>query len=62
MVVEFRDAVAATPVYVNPNYVVTVRPDAKHPDEVTILKMRDGEVLSIRGDHRAAAEKLRQAG
>ena len=33
------------PIYINPAYVVTLRPDPTNPDEVSIITVRDGETL-----------------
>ena len=52
------DSVAGTAVYVNPAYVVTLRPDPGDPDHVSIVKVRDGETIRVRGDHREVADKL----
>ena len=60
MIVPFIDAVAGTTVYVNPAFVVSLRPDPDSPDAVSIVKLSDGETLRIRSDHREAADKLRR--
>jgi hypothetical protein len=58
MIVEFVDSVAGTPVYINPEYVVVFRPDPGDPTKVTMIKLRDGESIRVRGDHRVIADKL----
>jgi uncharacterized protein (DUF1786 family) len=58
MIVQFVDSVTGTPVYINPDYVVTLRPDPAHLDEVSILKVRDGETIRVNGDHEEVAAKL----
>jgi hypothetical protein len=58
MIVQFMDIAAGTPVYVNPTYVVTLRPDPAHPDHVSIVRLRDGESIRVKGDHREVADKL----
>jgi hypothetical protein len=58
MIVEFTDSVAGVPVYINPVYVVTLRPDPSDPLHVTLVKLRDGETLRVRGDHTEVANKL----
>jgi hypothetical protein len=58
MVVPFVDSVSGTDVYINPAYVVTVRPDPADVDRVSIVRLRDGESLRVLGDHREVAEKL----
>jgi hypothetical protein len=52
------DSVAGTAVYINPAYIVTLRPDPADPDHVSIVKVRDGEAIRVRGDHREVADKL----
>ena len=58
MIAQFMDSVAGTAVYINPAYVVTLRPDPAEPDRVSIVKIRDGESNRVRGDHREVADKL----
>jgi hypothetical protein len=58
MVVQFIDAVAGTPVYLNPAYVVSVRPDTAEPDSFSMVKIRDVESIRVRGSHREVADKL----
>ena len=60
MIIELFDAVTATAVYVNPAYVVSLRPDPADPERVTLVKLRDGESIRVRGDHREVADKLRR--
>jgi len=60
MIVEFTDAVTAAAVYLNPDFVVSVRPDPGDPDRVSIVKLEDGESIRLRGDHRQIADKLRR--
>lgn len=47
--------------YINPAFVVSLRPDPAEPDAVSIVKLSDGETVRIRGDHGEAADELRQA-
>jgi hypothetical protein len=61
MIVQFIDQSAGTPVYINPAYVVTVRPEPRNPDHSSIVKLRDGEALEVKGDHRQVADKLSKA-
>jgi hypothetical protein len=61
MIVPFVDSVAGTPVYLNPAYVMSFWPDPGNPEEVTIVKLRDGETIRVRGDHEAVARKLQPA-
>lgn len=58
MIVQFTDNKAGTPIYVNPAYVVTMRPDPNDPDNATMIKTEDGECIQVRGDHRQVADKL----
>ena len=61
MIVQFMDSMTGVPVYLNPAYVVTLRPDPADPDEISIITVRDGETFRVRGDHQTVAEKLRGA-
>jgi hypothetical protein len=45
-------------VYFNPEYVVSVRPDPENPDHSTLVKLKDGEYLRVRGEHTDVAKKL----
>ena len=58
MIVEFIDGVAGTAVYLNPAYVVFLRPDPADPGGVTQVKLEDGETIRVRGDYREVADKL----
>ena len=61
MIVPLMDSVAGIAVYVNPDHVVTLRPDPSDPDHVSVVKIRDGETIHVRGDHREVAAKLGHA-
>ena len=61
MIVQFVDTAAGAPVYLNPVYVVNLRPDPADPDHVTIIRRRDGESIRVKGDHREVADKLAHA-
>lgn len=61
MIVQFMDAVSGTAVYVNPNEVMTLRPDPSEPTRVTLVKLSDGETFRVRGDHEEVAAKLSRA-
>jgi hypothetical protein len=52
------DTVAGIPVYVNPEYVLTLRPDPTDPTRVTMVKLSDGETFRVRGEHTEVADKL----
>jgi uncharacterized protein YlzI (FlbEa/FlbD family) len=58
MLVQLKDSVAGVPVYVNPTYVVTLRPDPADPTHVTMVKLSDGETFRVAGEHQEVAEKL----
>ena len=58
MIVQLIDSNAGTPVYVNPAYVVTLRPDPAELDRVSIIKLEDGESIRVQGEHREVSEKL----
>lgn len=58
MVVQFTDSVAGTAVYLNPEYVTSLRPDPVDPHQVTIVKLSDGESIRVHGEHREVADKL----
>lgn len=58
MIVPLMDSVTGTSVYINPAYVVTLRPDPADLDRVTIVKLDDGETIRVIGEHREVAEKL----
>ena len=62
MIAEFMDSVAGIAVYLNPEYVVTLRLDPAEPTQITMVKLRDGETLRVRGEHREVAEKLAKSG
>jgi hypothetical protein len=61
MIVEFVDSVTGTPVYINPEIVMTLRPDPSNPTGVTQVKLRDGETFRVHGDHEKVAAKLSRA-
>jgi hypothetical protein len=58
MILQFNDSVAGTAVYINPDYVVSLRPDPSDPTRVTMVKLEDGETIRVQGDHREVADKL----
>ena len=61
MIVPLRDAVTATTVYINPSYVVTLRPDPVDPDHVSLVRLRDGESIRVSEDHHSVFDKLAKA-
>jgi hypothetical protein len=62
MIVQFIDASIGTIVYINPDYVMSVRPDPTDPDHVSLIRLRDGESIRVKGDHRETAAKLARPG
>lgn len=58
MIVQFFDIDAGTTVYINPEYVVTLRPDPAEPERSSVVKLRDGETFRIQGTHVEVAAKL----
>jgi hypothetical protein len=58
MIVQFADVNTGTAVYINPTYVVTLRPDPVDPDHVSLITLRDGEAIRVKGDHLEVADKL----
>lgn len=58
MIVPFVDSVSGTPVYINPDYVVALRPDPAALDRISVIKLRDGESIRVQGDHQEVADKL----
>lgn len=61
MNVPFVDSVTGTSVYLNPRFVVSLRPDPTDPDHITMVKLEDGESIRVRGDPEEVADKLRRA-
>jgi hypothetical protein len=61
MIVQLYDTVTGTPVYINPVYVVSLRPDPADPDHVSIVMLRNGESIRVKGEHREVADKLARA-
>jgi hypothetical protein len=61
MIVQFFDTDAGTTVYINPEYVVTLRPDPAEPERVSVVKLRDGETFRVQGTHVEVAAKLGRA-
>jgi len=58
MILPFVDSVTGAAVYINSDDVVTLRPDPANLDRVSIVKLRDGEIIRVNGDHREVADKL----
>jgi hypothetical protein len=49
-----------TTVYINPAYVVTLRPDPVDLDRISVVKLEHGETVRVLGVHREVADKLAQ--
>jgi hypothetical protein len=58
MIVPFFDTATETAVYINPDYVMTLRPDPEEPTSVTLVKLNDRESIHVRGEHPEVADKL----
>jgi hypothetical protein len=58
MIIQFTDVATGTAAYLNPAFVTTVRPDPADPDHISIVRLRDGESIRVKGDHREVAAKL----
>ena len=58
MIVPFTDGDTGTAVYINPAYVVTLRPDPVDLDRISVVKLEDGETIRVLGEHREVADKL----
>ena len=51
MIISFFDAASGVAIYINPVYVISLRPDPADPEHTSIVKLSDGETLRIRGGH-----------
>ena len=60
MIVRLMDYVAGTAVYLNPDFVVSLRPDPEAPTTSTRINLSDGESLRVHGEHGEVAAKLNQ--
>ena len=58
MIVPFMDGNTGTAVYINPAYVVTLRPDPVDLDRISVVKLEDGETIRVLGEHREVPDKL----
>jgi hypothetical protein len=61
MIAQFIDMNIGTTVYINPDYVMSLRPDPVDPDHVSLILLRNGETVRVKGDHREVAAKLAEA-
>ena len=58
MIAQLMDTAIGTPVSINPTYVVTLRSDPADPDHISIITLRNGESIRVRGDHQEVADKI----
>jgi hypothetical protein len=58
MIVKFVDSNTGTPIYINPSFVMSFRPDPVNIDGASIIKLGDGESIRVEGDHEDVAAKL----
>jgi hypothetical protein len=58
MIIAFAEAASGVPVYINPTFVVSLRPDPSDPDQTTVVRLSDGETLRLRGGHDEVAGRL----
>jgi hypothetical protein len=61
MIVQFFDTDAGSTVYINPEYVVTLRPDPAEPERISVVKLRDGETFRVQDTHVEVAARLARA-
>jgi hypothetical protein len=58
MIVPFSEASSGVAVYINPAFVISLRPDPADPDRTSEIKLSDGEIVRVRGIHEDVAERL----
>jgi hypothetical protein len=58
MIVPFFEATSGVAIYINPAFVISLRPDPADPERTSIVKLSDGESLRIRGGHDDVAARL----
>lgn len=58
MIMPFFEAASGVAIYINPAFVVSLRPDPADPERTSIVKLSDGETLRIRGGHDEVAARL----
>ena len=58
MIVAFAEATSGLPIYINPSFVVSLRPDPADPERTTVVRLSDGETLRLRGGHDEVAPRL----
>lgn len=57
MITQFIDRVTGTAVYLNPDFVASLRPGPSNPTRVTMVELRDGETPRVQGEHTEVAGK-----
>jgi hypothetical protein len=58
MIVQFAEASSGVAIYVNPGFVVSMRPDPADPERTSEMRLSDGERIRVRGNHEDVAERL----
>jgi hypothetical protein len=58
MIIPFSEAASGVPIYINPAFVVSLRPDPVDPERTSMVKLSDGETIRIRGSHDDVAGRL----
>jgi hypothetical protein len=58
MIIAFAEAASGVPVYINPSFVVSLRPDPADPERTTVVRLSDSETLRLRGGHDEVAARL----
>ena len=58
MIVQLHDSDTGTAMYINSDFVATLRPDPEDPTHVTVVKLKDGETIRVRGEHAEVADRL----
>jgi hypothetical protein len=58
MIAPFFEATSGVAIYINPAFVISLRPDPVDPERTSIVKLSDGESLRIRGGHDDVAARL----
>lgn len=58
MIIAFAEAASGVPIYINPAFVVSVRPDPADPERTTVVRLSDSETLRLHGSHNEVAARL----
>jgi hypothetical protein len=61
MIAPFFEATSGVALYINPAFVITVRPDPADPERTSVVKLSDGETLRLRGGPDDIASRLGRA-